>query len=114
MRLKRVLAVITLAAGLAFAVALFINEGIGATVIFLVLASLFLLRGLTLRNSSYSRGAISNTAANARSRGTRSRTSRVEAVRPMPTQATRPGRIHALGREAEPRSSACASTRSPR
>jgi hypothetical protein len=66
MRLKRVLVVIALAAGLAFAVALFINEGIGAAVIFLVLASLFLLRGLTLRNSSYSRGAISNSAANAR------------------------------------------------
>jgi hypothetical protein len=66
MRLKPVLAVAATAAGLAFVVGLFITEGTAAAVIFLVLASLFLLRDRTLKHSIYSRRAIANSAANAR------------------------------------------------
>ena len=66
MHLKHVLAVIAPAAGLAFAVVLFINEGIAAALIFLALASLFLLRHRTLKHSMYSRRAIADSAANAR------------------------------------------------
>jgi hypothetical protein len=115
MRLKRVLAVIALAAGLAFAVALFINQGIGAAVIFLVLASLFLLRGLTLRKSSYGRGAISNSAANARAAWN---SKQKEPGRGRPAHAD-PGyeagqsRTRLAARRSQG-SSACASTRSPR
>jgi hypothetical protein len=106
--------VIAPAAGLAFAIALFINEGIAAAVIFLVLASLFLVRHRTLKHPIYGRRAIANSAANARV-VLNSRQSEPGLGHPPcdPGYEAGQSRTRSMARRSQG-SSACASTRSPR